>query len=53
MQIVAFEENHDDELESYSVMLKMLQQHSETDALFIVAGGVYGAGRALLVIITQ
>jgi LacI family transcriptional regulator len=47
MQIVALEENHDDELESYSLTQTMLEQHPEIDALFIVAGGVYGAGRAL------
>lgn len=47
MQIVALEENHDDELESYSLTQSMLEQHPEIDALFIVAGGVYGAGRAI------
>lgn len=47
MRVVALEENHDDELESYSLTQAMLEQHPEIDALFLVAGGVYGAGRAL------
>ena len=47
MRIVALEENHDDELESYSLTQSILEQHPEIDALFLVAGGVYGAGRAL------
>ncbi len=47
MNVIAIAENQDDELESYRVTRLMLEQHPEIDALFLVAGGVQGAGKAL------
>ena len=47
MKISAIIMNHDDELESYRVTTQMLIEHPEIDSVFIVAGGVYGAGRAI------
>jgi LacI family transcriptional regulator len=47
MNIATVVSNHDDELESYRVTTKMLMEHPEIDSVFIVAGGVYGAGRAI------
>mgnify|MGYP001295982429 CR=1 FL=1 len=47
MNIIAIAENNDDEIESYSITKKMLEDHPEIDCMFIVAGGVYGAGRAI------
>ena len=47
MQIIEIVANNDDEFESYHVTLKMLQNHPEITALFLVAGGVHGAGRAI------
>ena len=47
MKIIDIVENHDDEVESYCQVREMLQRHPEMDSLFIVAGGVYGAGRAI------
>jgi LacI family transcriptional regulator len=46
-RIIDIRENHDDELESYKVTTAMLNEHPEINAVFIVAGGVNGAGRAL------
>jgi len=47
MKIIDIQENHDDEWESYHITKEMLDDHPEIDALFVVAGGVYGAGRAV------
>jgi LacI family transcriptional regulator len=47
MRIVLSEENYDDDFESFSKTEKMLKEHPEIDALFLSAGGVYGACRAL------
>lgn len=47
MNIAAIEENRDDDMESYYVTRTMLRDHPEIDALFLVAGGVYGAGKAV------
>lgn len=47
MNIIETIENHDDEFESYHLTYDMLSRHPEIDSIFIVAGGVYGAGRAV------
>lgn len=47
MNIIEVIENHDDEVESYCRVKNMLSDHPEIDSIFIVAGGVYGACRAI------
>ncbi|MFT3982401.1 MAG: LacI family DNA-binding transcriptional regulator [Lachnospiraceae bacterium] len=47
MRIIDIAENQDDELESYYVTKTMLERHPEIDAMFLVAGGVQGAGKAI------
>lgn len=47
MNIVDIMENHDDELESFSLAQQMLERSPQINAMFLVAGGVYGAGRAI------
>ncbi len=47
MRLTDIVENQDDELESYHVTKTMLEKHPEIDAVFIVAGGVQGACRAI------
>ena len=47
IKIVATEINHDDDIHSYVVTKRLLEQHPEIDALFLVAAGVVGACRAL------
>lgn len=47
MHLIDFAENRDDEMESYYLTRTMLEKHPEIDTLFIVAGGVYGAGSAV------
>lgn len=47
MKIIEIAENRDDEMESYYVTKTMLQKHPDIDTLFLVAGGVYGAGTAV------
>lgn len=47
MHLVAVAENMDDEMESYFAAKTMLNEHPEIDAMFLVAGGVYGAGSAI------
>lgn len=38
---------HDDEIESYEKTLQLLTEHPEINALFFVAGGVYGGCRSV------
>lgn len=38
--------NHDDNIESYLKTKEMLEEHSDIDSLFLVAGGIQGACRA-------
>ena len=45
--ITAIVENHDDEFESYEKTIELLQNHTEINALFFAAGGVYGGCRAV------
>lgn len=47
MQIVTTVENRDDDFISYNKTEEMLRNHPEINALFISAGGVYGACRAI------
>ena len=46
--ILATAVNKDDEIRSYEETKKMLEEHPDIDSLFIVAGGVYGACRAVV-----
>lgn len=45
--IAAFAVNQDDDFISYDVTRQMLKEHPEITGLYIVAGGVYGACRAV------
>ena len=47
IEIVATEINHDDDIQSYVVTRRLLEEHPEADALFLVAAGVAGACRAV------
>ncbi|MDR1899243.1 MAG: LacI family DNA-binding transcriptional regulator [Treponema sp.] len=47
MKIVSIVENFDNEAISYNVTCDMLKEHPEINGLFLVAGGVYGAGKAI------
>ncbi|MFV0412902.1 MAG: substrate-binding domain-containing protein [Oscillospiraceae bacterium] len=47
IRIAGIVENHDDDFESFAVTKKLLEEHPEIDALYLVAAGVYGAGRAV------
>jgi LacI family transcriptional regulator len=47
MKEISLVENHDDDVESFSVTKTLLEDHPEINALFLVAGGIYGAGKAL------
>jgi LacI family transcriptional regulator len=47
MRILAVEENMDDDTKSSAVTRNLITAYPEMDALFLVAGGVCGAGRAL------
>lgn len=47
INIIQTVENHDDDVESFSVTRRMLEEHPEIDALYLTAAGVYGACRAL------
>ncbi len=47
-EIVDVAETNDDEIVAYDVTRLMLEQHSDINALYVVAGGVYGVCRAVL-----
>ncbi len=47
IHIVSITETHDDEIESYEKTMKLLKEHSEINALYFAAGGVYGGCRAV------
>ena len=47
-KIVDVVENDDDEITSYNITQKLLKDYPNIDGLFLVAGGVYGASRAVL-----
>lgn len=40
--------NQDDDFESYEMTTRLLKEHPEINALFFVAGGVYGGCRAVI-----
>lgn len=42
--------NNDDDIESYDLTSKLLKKHPNINALFFVAGGVYGGCRASIVL---
>ncbi len=48
IKIVETIENNDDDIESYEKTTDLLKRHPEINALFFVAGGVYGGCRAVL-----
>ncbi len=48
LQVVDFAETNDDEIIAYDVTRTMLENHSDINALYVVAGGVYGVCRAVL-----
>ncbi|MCI6231031.1 MAG: LacI family DNA-binding transcriptional regulator [Selenomonas sp.] len=48
IEIAAVIENEDDEFTSFERTKEMLRMHPEITALFLVAGGVYGACRAVM-----
>ncbi|MGN0343734.1 MAG: LacI family DNA-binding transcriptional regulator, partial [Lachnospiraceae bacterium] len=41
-------ENHDDEIESYTVTKQLLTEYPQTDALFFTAAGIYGGCKAVI-----
>ncbi len=47
IHIAGIVENHDDDIESYNATRELLMQHSDIDALFFAAAGVYGGCRAV------
>ncbi|WP_405343744.1 substrate-binding domain-containing protein [Ruminococcus sp.] len=47
MHIVDIQDNNDDDMESYYIAKTMLLAHPRLNAIFLVAGGVYGACRAI------
>ncbi len=47
-QLLATVENQDDEICSFNKTKEMLQEHPEITAVYLAAGGVYGACRAIM-----
>ena len=47
-RIVDCEQTDDDDIQAFEVTKEMLTEHPEIDAIFIVAGGVYGVCRAVI-----
>lgn len=47
IRISAIVENHDDEIESYTLTRRMLKEHPEINGVFFVAAGVSGGCRAI------
>lgn len=47
MKVICLEETRDDDMEAYYLTKTMLREHTEIDAMFLVAGGVYGSGKAI------
>ena len=47
MRIIDIQDNNDDDMESYYRAKTMLMEYPEINAMFLVAGGVYGACRAI------
>lgn len=47
VKIIDIVENHDDDIDSFSVTKALLTNHPEIDTLFLASAGVYGACRAV------
>ena len=47
-QFMGVKENNDDDMISYEETRQLLTSHPETNALFVVSSGAYGAARAVL-----
>ena len=47
IHIIGTVENHDDEIESYTMTKQLLSEHPETNALFFTAAGIYGGCKAV------
>jgi len=47
IEIIDTEINHDDDIQSFVVTKRLLENHPEIDSLFLVAAGVIGACRAV------
>ncbi len=47
-KIVGYGETEDDDIKAFEVTNKLLSEHPEMDAIFVVAAGVYGVCRAVL-----
>lgn len=47
-QLLEIVESEDDDIRAFEVTTKLLQKYEQMDAVFIVAGGVYGVCRALI-----
>ena len=47
IKIIATEINHDEDIQSYVVTKRLLEENPDVDALFLVAAGVVGACRAV------
>lgn len=48
IQIIDTVENHDNDVESFEKVTEMLTSHPQINALYFVAGGVYGGCKAVL-----
>ncbi|WP_033171097.1 LacI family DNA-binding transcriptional regulator [Selenomonas sp. ND2010] len=47
-QLTGVHENEDDDMISYEKTRQLLEEHPETNALFIISSGAYGAARAVM-----
>nr|WP_307991811.1 LacI family DNA-binding transcriptional regulator [uncultured Niameybacter sp.] len=47
-RIIGYEETEDDDIRAFEVTNKLLNEHPNIDAIFVVAAGVYGVCRALI-----
>lgn len=48
IQVVGIEENNDDDYKSYEAVTRLLKEHSDIDAFYFTAAGVYGGCRAII-----
>ena len=47
-QLMGVRENNDDDIISYEETRQLLSEHPETNALFVISSGAYGAARAVV-----
>lgn len=47
-KIIGYEETEDDDIRAFEVTNKLLDEHPDIDAIFVVAAGVYGVCRAIM-----